>query len=671
MAARLPLEGRAPPLAPARTVEFDVDEGSWISLDISADGETIVFDLLGCLYVMSARGGRARPITGGMAFCSQPAFSGDGARIAFVSDASGAENLWIAKSDGSAARLITTNENANAFISPAWAADGASLFASIYRADRNAIELWRFSVDGASAGEELTEGRLSALGAAASPDGRFVYYAAREGPVFEDEVILPRWRIDRLELATKRRECVVSHAGSAMRPVLSRDGSRLIYGARWGGRTGLRLRELDSGADHQLAWPIDRDAQEALPTRDLLPGFALSPDGTAALVAFGGKINRIATGSGRSKVIPFLAPVKREIGPSLRREIAEETGAVRARIIADPSLSPDGRRLAFGALARVHVMDLAGGKPRPAARGRDPQFMPAWSPDGGALAYVTWTAAKAGHVWLTGVEDGARPRRLSSSPAYYTNPVFAPDARSVITLRSSHYERMHLAQEPEFTGRAFGGLRQADLVQIPLAGGAERVIASGMMGGAPHFGADPGEVLVVFEDGLSAVSLDGSRRRRVLQVMGPGYYFLEGPQPADDIRVSPDGRWALVQHVQQLHLVAVRPGHAATIDLSRPSAAHRQLTRVGADFCAWADGGATVTWALGARFWRRSLASVAPKSARARPALPTEIRRSRRRGARSSRRDSARQARGDARPTRRDSDIDGRRGGRPRRRRAH
>ncbi len=619
MAARLPLAGErdALPLAPARTVDFDVDEGSWMSLDVSPDGETIVFDLLGCLYVLPVRGGRAKPITGGMGFCSQPTFSADGARIAFVSDASGAENLWIAAVDGSQARAITANDSANAFVSPAWAADGDSLFASIYRADRNAIELWRFPLDGVPA-EAMVEGRLGALGAAASPDGRFVYYAAREGPVFEDEVILPRWRIDRLELATKRRESVVTHPGSAMRPVLSRDGNQLIYGARWGGHTGLRLRELHSGADQQLAWPIDRDAQEALPTRDLLPGHAFSPDGRAALVAFGGKINRIAIGSGRARTIPFRARISRGIGPSLRRDIPEEAGPVRARIIADPSLSPDGKRLAFGALANIHVMDLAHGKPRRAAPGPEPQFMPAWSPDGRALAYVTWTAAGAGHVWLVGTETGAKPRRLSSSPAFYTHPVFTPDGGGVVALRSSHYERIHLAQEPVFTGRALGGLRQADLVQISLTGGAERVLASGMIGGVPHFGPGPGEVFVLFEDGLTAVSLDGSRRRHVLRVVGPGYYFLEGPQPADDIRISPDGRWALVQHVQQLHLVAVRPGRAGTIDLSRPSAAHRKLTSVGADFCAWADGGATITWALGAKFWRRPLASVAPKSARAR-----------------------------------------------------
>ena len=44
---------------PARNVEFDVDEGTWMSLDVSPDGGQIVFDLLGDIYTMP--GEAARP----------------------------------------------------------------------------------------------------------------------------------------------------------------------------------------------------------------------------------------------------------------------------------------------------------------------------------------------------------------------------------------------------------------------------------------------------------------------------------------------------------------------------------------------------------------------------------------------------------------------------------
>src|SRR5690606_20513445 len=83
------------PLKPERKLEFTTREGSWISLDVSPDGKTIVFDLLGDLYTLPIEGGKATPLTQGMAFDAQPRFSPDGKRIVFTSDRGGGENVWI------------------------------------------------------------------------------------------------------------------------------------------------------------------------------------------------------------------------------------------------------------------------------------------------------------------------------------------------------------------------------------------------------------------------------------------------------------------------------------------------------------------------------------------------------------------------------------------------
>src|SRR5688572_14133339 len=57
--------------ANAKDVEFDTNVGTWMSLDLSPDGSTIVFDLLGDIYTMPATGGNATAILTGPAFESQ------------------------------------------------------------------------------------------------------------------------------------------------------------------------------------------------------------------------------------------------------------------------------------------------------------------------------------------------------------------------------------------------------------------------------------------------------------------------------------------------------------------------------------------------------------------------------------------------------------------------
>ena len=56
------------PLKPDRKIKFTTDEGTWLSLDVSPDGKTIVFELMGDIYTLPIEGGQAKLISGGMAF---------------------------------------------------------------------------------------------------------------------------------------------------------------------------------------------------------------------------------------------------------------------------------------------------------------------------------------------------------------------------------------------------------------------------------------------------------------------------------------------------------------------------------------------------------------------------------------------------------------------------
>src|SRR5438093_724465 len=240
------------PLTPTRTVRFTTDEGTWLSLDVSPDGRSIVFDLVGDLYTLPIEGGRATRITAGPAWDAAPRYSPDGKTIVFVSDRSGSENLWVADRESGKTFMRT---------------------------------------------------------------GQFQ---------------------------------------SAMRPTLSPDGRWLVYATRKGAAGALRLRDLSSGDDRWLVENGQRDDQEGAGSRDLAPGSSFTPDSRALITSYGGKIMRVEVPSGRATVIPFSADVEQQIGPLAKFDYPAEPDTVVVRHIQWPRPSPDGRRIAFTALARLY-----------------------------------------------------------------------------------------------------------------------------------------------------------------------------------------------------------------------------------------------------------------------------------------------------------------------------
>ena len=48
-----------------KTFNLNTDEGTWMNLDVSPDGKTIVFDMLGDIYTMPVTGGKAKALRTG------------------------------------------------------------------------------------------------------------------------------------------------------------------------------------------------------------------------------------------------------------------------------------------------------------------------------------------------------------------------------------------------------------------------------------------------------------------------------------------------------------------------------------------------------------------------------------------------------------------------------
>jgi Tol biopolymer transport system component/imidazolonepropionase-like amidohydrolase len=603
------------PLSPDRTIEFTAEEGTWISLDIAPDGKAIVFELLGDLYTMPIEGGEAKAIVSGLAFDGQPRYSPDGKTIAFVSDRSGAENLWTCRADGSDPRPVTKDEQV-LYTSPSWTPEGDFILVSRQnRQPFGAFELWMYHVRG-GAGVQVTKGKLRpdakhnedhahALGAVAGHDGAFLYYARRQ-KLFSpyNNVQFPLSQVVRRDRTTGDEDTITDAPGSAFRPALSPDGAKLVYGTRVDGETGLRIRDLASGEEKWLKLPVQRDEQESLFSRDILPGYAFTPDGKAVVAAYGGKLHRIDAATGADKVIPFKAKVALPVGSRLNFPARVDDGPVRARLIQAPAPSPDGKRLAFSALTRLYLLDLPDGKPKQLSADDAREFHPAWSPDGKSIAYVSWSPS-GGHLWRRPADGNGPAQQLTRMPAYYRDPVWSPDGTKIICLRAPRREKTEAPVE-------FGASANLDLVWVPSSGGETHLIAPARGGSAPHFTSESDRVYVTTPGGLLSMRLDGTDRRTHVRVVGKAGDFGDEPEPAETILMRPDGRWALALTTNQVYLLALPRfgGEAPKVDVSSPAVPLKKLTDVGADYLAWADGGKTITWAVGASLFRLPFDSV-------------------------------------------------------------
>lgn len=635
------------PLRSERTVEFTTTEGTWMSLDVSPDGGTIVFDLLGDLYTLPIAGGRATRLTRGSAYDAQPRYSPDGREIVFVSDRAGSEDVWVMGADGGNPRPITRDPYSR-FISPGFTPDGQSILVS-----RSALQTYGPSIElrlyHRAGGTGVTVVRTesvpgapreewnNAVGGVASPDGRYFYYAYARGNRVNYSIDagafrrMPYWQVRRRDRLTGEEATLTAAPGSAMRPMPSPDGRWLAYATRHHASTDLRLRDLRSGEERLLRAGVQRDDQESFsPTLDLLPGYAFTPDGRSVVAAYDGRIHRIRVADGVARAIPMEVTVSQALGPDIQVQGRVPDGPVVARIVQRPAFSPDGRRLAFTAFGQLHLQSWPDGVPRQLTRGAGGGHQPAWSPDGRWLAYVTWTATQGGALWKRRADGTGTPVRLTQDRAYYRDPAWSPDGTRLVALRMSRHDflvrqvdremdaagdRGHSHGHGHDHGAAAAGDDDEvaspgpDLVWIDVDGGRMRIVgrADGLT--RPHFGPDPSRIFFSGSRGTALVSmrLDGRDRHTHLRISGTAVGNEYTRDRHSTLMLSPDGRRVLVRYRNRAYLLPMvwaGVGAPVVVDLAAPPLPLRSLDRFGADDIGWTSDGRWATWVLGNTLFR-------------------------------------------------------------------
>jgi len=618
------------PLVPTRPLKFTTDEGTWMSLDVSPDGKTIVFDLLGDIYTIPIGGGSANRITSGSGFDGQPRFSPDGKSIVFVSDRSGSENLYLVDPDGQHLRPMTRGPN-QAYVSPAWTPDGQYVIVS------KSNDLWLYHRNGGS-GLRLTgqtpppqqggpgggNAPSNFMGASATPDGRYIYASARVGPAGYNQM-MGSTQIVMYDRQTGRLERRTLNLGTGFRPQVSPDGKWLAYGSRRMAVTGLKLRELSSGDERWLANDIQRDDIESRGSRDLLPGFAWMPDSKALVLAHHGHLWRVDATSGQQTQIPFTAEVDQMLGDLVRFEYPVNDTTLTVRQIRGARPSPNGKRLVFSALDRLWIMDLPSGTPKRLTTSAEGEHSPVWSPDGKYIAYVSWNE-EGGDIWRMPAAGG-KPEKLTRASAFYDEIAYSPTGARIVAVRAPREQRAEINDEIN------PNLIITDLVSIPATGGAATLITPLTNGQRPHFSNDTTRVWVYDqEDGLVSLRWDGTDRKAHLIVTGylqPGGPPNARPRRAAELQVSPDGNRVLALVDNKIYVIPLPmtggPTPTVSVEQANGAVPFRRLSRIGGDFLGWNADSKGVFYSMGRSFFQYDVAradSLATDSAAKAPPRP-------------------------------------------------
>ena len=601
------------------TLEFTTAEVTWLTFDLSPDGDTFILEVLGDLYTLPREGGQATQLTDSVAFDSQPAYSPDGSQLAFISDRSGSENLWVMGSDGSEPEKLTSLGDRFELASPAWSPDGSHIIVSKRSWGQRTNEIWAYAINGGK-GVRLTRTggsdvshreRHNALGAVYSSDSKYIYYAVKRGG-FGYNLTFPQWQIARKDLENGREDVITNASGSAFRPLLSPVDPILVYGTRYGAQTGLRIRDFETGVDEWLVYPIQRDEQESTFTRDLLPGYAFSPDGKHVFYTVDGKLFSVDIHAKTNSEIDFEIPIRLNHFPRKEFQYRLGVGPVRATIIRSPELNDTNSKLAFTAFAQIHTYDLTNDRLRVLTPDSQNAAQPSWSPNGKQIVYVTWDH-EGGHVWTMASSGRGKPRQLTRTAAFYSDPLWLPDGNSIVVFRSNSHTRQ-VADWDQGYGRG------ADLVQIQVKSGDIKFIRHAGILTEPHLGPESDRIYLyetpgIFSGGngyLVSIRTDGTDWQRHLSLEGPGIYNTDDEVPTTSIQIRPTGEYALAQHVNQLYLVQLlgnSPSYVKT-SLANASIPITQLTDVGVDEFGWTKDGESIYWTVGHDLFHRPLSSI-------------------------------------------------------------
>lgn len=596
----------APPGEP-RTIPIDTRSGTWMSLDVSPDGQTIAFDLLGDIYTLPIDGGEARSINSGVSWSMQPRFSPDGSEIAYTSDAGGGDNIWIAEADGSNPRQLT-KEDFRLLNNPYWSPDGTYIAARKHFTTTRSLgtgEIWIYHRNGGGGVpvvEKPDEKHQKELGEPAfSPDGRYIYFSADSTPggtfVYNQDSNGQIFEIRRHDLWTGETESFVTGAGGAVRPAPSPDGRYLAFVRRIRAKSALFLKDLESGSERPIYRNLDQDLQEVWGVHGLYPNMDWTPDSQSIVFWAGGGIKRIDIDSLEVADIDFHVSDNRSVYDAPRPTVDIAPASFATTMARNAEVSPDGSRVVFESVGMLYLKKLPDGTPERLTRDASDHFEydPSWSRDGRSIAFVSWSDDGLGNIHSVRA-NGGRSKRLTSNPGHYHGPRFSPDGESIVFA----------ATDGGYLTSPDWSVETGVLVVSADGGDARRITRNG---NNPHFGSRNDRLYVTRNVAeVEGRELEGEGRELVsidLNGEAPrshaiGEYLLR-------FEVAPDDRHFAFRENYHIYALPLPPGgKPLTLSTNVESVTTTKASGDGGNYPHWSNGGDTLNWSLGATLYSTS-----------------------------------------------------------------
>ena len=427
------------PPGPRDSVTITTEEGTWMNVDLSPDGKTLVFDMLGDIFTIPVDGGKATPLRTGLAWEVQPRWSPDGSQILFTSDAGGGDNIWVMKPDGTEARQIT-KETFRLLNNGAWIPGTDFIVARKHFTSSRSLgagELWMYHTSG-GAGIQVTKRKNDQQDVnepSVSSDSRYIYYSedVYPGGFFQynkdpNDEIFAIFRYDR---QTGKTQKITGGPGGACRPQINHKGDKLAYVRRVRTQSVLFVHDIKTGQDWPIFKGLSKDQQEAWTIFGAYTGFDWSSDDKHIYIWGQGKINKVDIDSRSSENIPFEVTVQHKMQKTLEFQNKAFEDEFEVKVIRGAKTSPDKTKLVFNALGHLYKMNLPEGSPERITDDTDLESEPNFSPDGKWITYVTWNDEKMGAVMISDL-NGNKQRKLTKEKGIYRNPAFDPRGKKVI-----------------------------------------------------------------------------------------------------------------------------------------------------------------------------------------------------------------------------------------------